>query len=179
VWRSGWPAGAGDRSVTAGRTGPARGHPRPMPAHQRARRARDRIRPDDDRPHRPPRPRSLAHRRGSRRPGRPALPRRWHPQRPANSRQRPHPALEFRQGRRHGQQDKMIKRQMYGRVGFDAAEPRIRPARDHLRLPLLPAMHMAASAGLPRLAVTAARPVTATAGRYRSGPGSSRHAAPP
>jgi hypothetical protein len=53
----------------------------------------------------------------SRRPGRAALPRRRHPQRPAGRHQRPHPALELRHGRGHRQQDQ------------DDQAPDVRPRR--------------------------------------------------
>jgi hypothetical protein len=52
-----------------------------------------------------PRPGSLARRRRSRRPGRPALPGCRHPHRPASSHQWPHPALELRRGRLAGTQN--------------------------------------------------------------------------
>jgi hypothetical protein len=60
---------------------------------------------------------SLDRRRGSRRrTARAALLRRRNPQRPQCCLQRPHLALQLRQGR--GIVNKMLKRQMYGRAGF-------------------------------------------------------------
>lgn len=45
--------------------------------------------------------------------------------RPRRRHQRPQPALEYRDGRRARQPDKMLKRQMYGRAGPDLLRRRI------------------------------------------------------
>ena len=92
--------------------------PRPLPAHRRARRARDAAFAE-----------MMTARTGSRdleawlaaveadEPARPALLRRRHPQRQASRHQRPHLALQLRQGRGHRQQDQ------------DDQAPDVRPRR--------------------------------------------------